>query len=59
MDIPVYLLDESDTYSDFSKVMRGIMGIEELRDPLVSRKSKLVDDDYVADELVNSFGILE
>ena len=59
MDIPVYLLDESDVYSDFSIVMRNIMGIEELRDPLVSRKSKPFEDDYVADEFVNSFGILE
>ncbi len=37
MEIPVYLLDESNTYSDFTKVMRNIMGIEELRDPLGSR----------------------
>ena len=59
MEIPVYLLDESNTYSDFTKVMRNIMGIEELRDPLLGRKNQPVDDENLADEFVNNFGILE
>jgi len=57
MDIPVYLLDESAGCNDFSTVMRNIMGIEEMRDPLVSRKSQPVDDDNLDDEIVNHFGI--
>ena len=59
MEIPVYLLDESNTYSDFTKVMRNIMGIEELRDPLVGKKNQLVNDYNLTDEFVNDFGILE
>lgn len=59
MEIPVYLLDESNTYRDFTKVMRNIMGIEELRDPLISRKSRPVNDDYMSDEYVNYFGGFE
>ncbi len=59
MEIPVYLLDESNTYSDFTKVMRNIMGIEELRDPLLGRKNQPVEDDYLADEIVNEFSTPE
>lgn len=59
MEIPIYKLDESDTYNDFAKVMRNIMGIEEMRDPLVTRKNKPVNDDYMSDEFVNYFGSFE
>jgi hypothetical protein len=59
MEIPVYLLDESNTYSDFTKVMQNIMGIEELRDPLGSRMNRPVDDDYMSDEYANHFGSSE
>ena len=59
MEIPVYLLDESNTYSDFSKVMRNIMGIEELRDPLLGRNNRPVDEENLTDEFVNKFGTLE
>ncbi|MEE9241459.1 MAG: hypothetical protein V3U53_09770 [bacterium] len=58
MEVPVYLLDESDTYIDFARVMRGILGVEELRDPLTGRRSQPVGDDNVADEFVNYFSSL-
>lgn len=52
MEIPVYRLDEVSNYSDFTKVMRNILGVEKLRDPLTGRSSRLSDDDYLNDEIV-------
>ena len=52
MEIPVYRLDEVSNYSDFTKVMRNILGVERLRDPLTSRNNRLADEDYLNDEIV-------
>ena len=51
MELPVYLLDSANEYSDFSQVMRSIMGIEEVRDPLTNRGRS----SYVEDRLEENF----
>lgn len=56
MEIPVYILDEANNYSDFTKVMRNIMEIEELRDPLTNRMTQPIGDNDFNNDIVNLFG---